>query len=123
MTFAPGVPALLGGVQPGTINVDLSFSGISADNHCEFVLSRFASIVDTYDCSALLSNSNPATFSLASVPAGATGAAVPGAVYYAYVRLWNAAAPKQSRKVVPLPGFINLRNTGTATVNGTVPGA
>jgi len=122
-TFAPVVPALASGVQSGTVNVDLSFSGISADNQCELVLARFASIIDTHDCSTLLSNTTPALFSLTGVPAGAAGAAVPGAYYYAYVRLWNSAAPKQSRKLVPLPGFIDLRSTGTATVNGSVPGA
>jgi len=122
-TFAPMVPALASGVQSGSINVDLSFSGISADNHCELVLARFASIIDTYDCSAQLSNTSPAIFSLTGVPAGASGAAVPGAYYYAYVRLWSSAAPKLSRKLVSLPGFIDLRTSGTASVNGTVPGA
>lgn len=121
-TFAPGVPSLRSGVQSGAVDVNLSFSGISADNQCEFVLARFAAIIDTFDCSSLLSNSTPAVFSLSGVPAGASGAAVPGAYYYAYVRLWNSAAPKLSRKVVPLNGAIDLRATGSATVNGTVIG-
>jgi len=121
-TFAPGVPTLRSGVQSGTVNVDLSFSGISADNQCEFVLARFASIIDTYDCSSVLSNTTPAQFSLTGVPAGSTAAGVPGAYYYGYVRLWNSAAPKLSRKIVPLNGPIDLRTTGSATINGTVTG-
>jgi hypothetical protein len=122
-TFVPGVPALVSGVQSGTVNVDLSFSGINVDNNCELVLARFAAIIDTYDCSAALSNTTPAVFSLSGVPAGSAGAPVPGAYYYAYVRLWSSASPKLTRKVVPLPGFIDLRSTSTAPLNGSVPGA
>ena len=122
-TFVPGVPTLVAGVQSGTVAVDLSFSGINVDNNCELVLARFAAIVDTYDCSSLLSNTTPALFSLTGVPAGSAGTPVPGAYYYAYVRLWSTATPKQSRKIVPLPGFIDLRSTNSAPLNGSVPGA
>jgi hypothetical protein len=122
-TFVPGVPTLISGVQSGTINVDLSFSGINVDNNCELVLARFAAIIDTYDCSSALSNTAPALFSLTGVPAGSAGTPVQGAYYYAYVRLWDSASPKLTRKVVPLPGVIDLRATGAATLNGSVPGA
>jgi hypothetical protein len=125
-TFAPPVPALATGVQSGTINTSLDFSGISIDNKCELVLARFASIIDTVDCSGLLSTNgggNTGSFALTGVPAGATGAAVPGAVYYGYVRLWQAGHGKATRRIVPLPGFIDLRTTSSATLNGSVPGA
>jgi hypothetical protein len=122
-TFTPGVPTLIGGVQPGTIAVTLSFSGINVDNQCELVLARFAAIVDTYDCSSMLSNTVPATFNLAGVPAGTSATPVPGAYYYAYVRLWSTAAPKATRRIVPLPGFVDLRSSTSAPLNGAVPGA
>jgi hypothetical protein len=122
-TFTPGVPALASGVQSGTVDVTLSFSGIHVDDNCELVLARFAAIIDTYDCSALLSNTTPAMFSLTGVPAGSTATPVPGAYYYAYVRLWSSASPKATRQIVPLPGFVDLRATPSQTLNGTVPGA
>jgi hypothetical protein len=121
-TFTPGIPALASGVQSGTVNVDLSFSGISADNSCEFVLARFAAIIDTYDCSALLSNSTPALFSLSGVPAGSAGTPVAGAYYYAYLRLWDSAHPFLSRRIVPLAGFVDLRASSAQTINGSVIG-
>jgi hypothetical protein len=122
-TFVPGVPALLGGVQAGTVGVNLSFSGINVDNHCELVIARFAAIIDTYDCSALLSNTTPAAFTLTGIPAGSPATPVPGAYYYAYVRLWSTSSPKLTRRIVPLPGFIDLRTSSTSTLNGAVPGA
>jgi hypothetical protein len=122
-TFVPGIPTLDGGVSNGTVNVTLAFSGISVDNNCELVLARFATIADTYNCSSLLSNSTPASFSVTNVPSGSASNPVLGAYYYAYVRLWETGNGKATRKIVPLPGFIDLRTTNTATLNGSVPGA
>jgi hypothetical protein len=125
-TFTPAAPMLDSGVQSGTVNVDLSFSGISVDNNCELVLARFASIITTYDCSSFLSTNggaNSGLFALSGVPAGDPGASVPGAYYYAYVRLWQTGHGRATRKIVPLQGFIDLRNTTSATLNGSVPGA
>ena len=125
-TFVPGAPALVSGVQSGTINVNLSFSGIANDDSCSLVVSRFAAIIDadTMDCSTLISTakSNGGTssgsFSLTGVPSG-----VPGAYYYAYVRVWNSAHPAASKLIVPLAGFIDLRTQSTQTLNGSIPGA
>jgi hypothetical protein len=125
-TFMPGTPSLVSGVQSGSVMVNLSFSGISVDNKCEFVLVRFASIVDTYDCSSMLgtnSGMNSGSFTLTGIPAGASGANVLGAYYYAYVRLWETGHGVLTRRIVPIPGFINLINTGSATVNASIVGA
>jgi hypothetical protein len=122
-TFVPGVPTLDSGVTDGTVNVTLAFSGISVDNNCELVFARFATIINTYNCSSLLSSTTPVSFSVTDVPAGSASNPVPGAYYYAYVRLWETGHGKLTRKIVPLPGFIDLRTTSTATLNGSVPGA
>ena len=114
-------PYLANGVASGTVNVNLSFSNISVDNNCEFVLARFATVVDTYNCSSLLSTNhgfNSGTISLTGV-----GAGLPGAVYYAYVRLWETGSGTTTRRIVPLAGFIDLRTQTTQTINGSVPGA
>ncbi|HYA66940.1 MAG TPA: DUF4382 domain-containing protein, partial [Burkholderiaceae bacterium] len=89
-TFTPVAPTLDNGVQAGTVNVTLDFSSISIENNCELVLARFASIIDTYNCSGLLSTNggnNHGSFALTQVPAGDSATPVPGAYYYAYVRL------------------------------------
>jgi len=125
-TFVPGMPALVSGVQSGTINVTLSFSGIVNDDSCALVVSRFAAIIDTdtTDCSTLINTakSNGGTssgsFNLTGIPAG-----VPGAYYYAYVRVWNSANPKASKLLVPLTGFIDLRTQSAQPLNGSIPGA
>ena len=124
--FAPLAPTLDTGVQSGTLNVTLDFSGINVDNNCEMVLARFAAIIDTFDCSAYLSSNggpNTGMFALNGVPAGDAAASVAGAYYYAYVRLWQTGHGRVTRKIVPLPGFIDLRSATSATVNGSVPGA
>jgi uncharacterized protein DUF4382 len=125
-TFAPAAPTLDSGVQSGTVNITLDFSGISVDNNCELVLARFAAIIDTYSCSSYLSSNggpNTGVFALNGVPAGDASTPVAGAYYYAYVRLWETNHGRATRKIVPLPGFIDLRNTSSATLNGSVPGA
>ena len=125
-TFTPALPALVSGVQSGTVNATLAFSGISVDNQCELVLARFAAIVDTYDCHSFLSTnggSNTGSFALNGVPAGDSAMPVPGAYYYAYVRLWQTGHGAATRRIVPLPGFIDLRSATSATLNGSVPGA
>ncbi|HXW65567.1 MAG TPA: DUF4382 domain-containing protein [Burkholderiaceae bacterium] len=124
-TFAPAAPALDSGVQSGTINVTLDFSNIKVENNCELVLARFASIIDTYDCSSFLSTNgggNSGSFALTDVPAGDSATPVPGAYYYAYVRLWETGHGKATRLIVPLDGFIDLRSTTSATVNGSIVG-
>jgi len=123
--FAPAAPALDSGVQSGTVNVTLDFSDISIENNCELVLARFASIIDTYDCSSYLSTNggtNSGSFTLTGVPAGDSSTPVPGAYYYAYVRLWETGHGATTRLIVPLDGFIDLRNTNSATLNGSIVG-
>jgi hypothetical protein len=108
------------------VNVTLAFNGISLDNNCEFVLARFAAIIDTYSCSSLLgSNGGPngGMLVLNGVPAGDSSTPVPGAYYYAYVRLWQTGHGRVTRRIVTLPGFIDPRSTTSATLNGSVPGA
>jgi len=120
-TFTPGTPTLAAGVNPGTINASLTFSNISVDNNCELVLARFATIVGTYNCSAMLGSnggSNAGSIVLSGIPSG-----VPGAYYYAYVRLWETGHGKLTRRIVALPGFVDLRTSSTQSLNGSVPGA
>ena len=125
-TFTPSAPMLNSGIESGTVNVTLDFSGISLDNNCELVLARFAAIVDTFNCGSYLSSNggpNNGMFALNGVPAGDASGSVSGAYYYAYVRLWQTGHGRATRRIVPLPGFVDLRSATSATLNGSVPGA
>jgi hypothetical protein len=115
-TFLPSNPTLLSGVQSGTVNFNLTFTGGSVDNSCQLVLSRFAAVIDTVDCTSLLNLPGGGPLSMTGVPAGE-----PGAYYYAYVRLWNATTGRLS--IAPIDGMIDLRTQITQPVNGTIPGA
>jgi hypothetical protein len=72
------------------------------------------------DISATLA-ANTGTYSV-TLPAGTSGAPVPGAYYYGYLRVWNSAAPKLSTRVFPINGMIDLRSTDAVTgMNVTLP--
>jgi hypothetical protein len=64
---------------------------------------------------------NTGTYSV-TLPAGTTGAPVPGAYYYGYLRVWNSAQPMLTRKVIPINSMIDLRSTNTVSgMNVTLP--
>ena len=77
------------------------------------VFSRFANIIETVDVSSQVAAGSGA-FSV-GLPAGTVSTPVPGAYYYAYLRVWNSAHPNASLKVVPFNGFADLRNSSTVT--------
>ena len=122
-TFTPQLPTLDSGILTGSVNVTLDFSGLAIDNECEFVIERFATIINSYDCNALLVDNTPESFTVGNLPAGSTSDPVAGAYYYAYVRLWEAGHGRATRLVVPLPGMIDLRETTSTTISGSIPGA
>jgi hypothetical protein len=62
-----------------------------------------------------LSGGSGGTFGSLTLPAGSSGAHVPGAYYYGYVRVWNSTHPLTTFKVIPFNGFIDLRTTNTVT--------
>ena len=116
-TFTPAAPTLQSGVQNGTVGGTIAISSIGNYTEGEVVLARFAHIISAQPFS-LTANTTP-TFSISGV-----GANVPGAYYYAYVRLDNCTGTipgttptntKCSHKIVPINGAIDLRTTTTAT--------
>jgi hypothetical protein len=118
--FVPPSPALSSSVVAGTVGGSISQTTPGTYSSGYLVLSRFANIVHTVDISATLAANN-GTYSV-MLPAGTAGTPAPGAYYYAYLRVWNSAAPLSSRKVIPINGMIDLRNTNTVTgMNVTLP--
>jgi hypothetical protein len=120
-TFVPPVPTLAAGLQNGSVSGNLSISNATAYDHATLVISRFANIITTQDVSSLLSSGG--SFSVTGLPAGSTSNPQLGAYYYGYLRLWKAGAHLPA-KIVPIPGFIDLRTTNSVTgFNVTVSGS
>jgi hypothetical protein len=118
--FTPPLPTLTSSVVAGTVSGNITQTTHGMYDSGYLVLSRFANIVHTVDISATLA-ANSGTYSV-TLPAGTSGAPVPGAYYYGYLRVWNSAAPKLSTRVIPINGMIDLRNTNAVTgMNVTLP--
>jgi hypothetical protein len=114
-------------VVPGTVSGTITQTTHGNYDSGYLVVSRFANIVNTVDIRAQLV-ANSGTYSV-TLPAGGwlipdttAYANVPGAYYYAYLRVWNSANPLTTLKVIPIPGIIDLRNVSTVTgINVTLP--
>lgn len=114
--FAAPTPALSSKVVAGTVSGNIQQLTAGTYDKGYLVISRFANIVDTVDISGILTANQGAggAYSV-TLPAGSSTAAVPGAYYYAYLRVWNSAHPKKTTKVVPVDGFIDLRSSASAS--------
>jgi hypothetical protein len=127
LTFAPPTPTLSSSVVLGTVSGTITQTTHGNYDSGYLVVSRFANIVDTVNISTQLA-ANGGTYSV-TLPAGgwlipgtADYANVPGAYYYAYLRVWNSANPLTTLKVIPIISIIDLRNVSTLTgINVTLP--
>jgi hypothetical protein len=105
-------PSPMLNVSQGTVTGSITqYMGLY--NKGYLVLTRFNSIVNTLDISATL-NANTGNYSV-TLPAGNAGTLVPGAYYYAYLRVWNSTQPVATLKIIPLSSMIDLRSTSTIT--------
>ena len=111
-TFTESNPSLSNGVSMGAVSGTIATAAGVYDKGY-LVFSRFANIMETVDLSAQIAGGTSG-FNV-NLPAGTSTSPVPGAYYYAYVRVWNSAHPKQTLKVVPFNGFIDLRSNSTQT--------
>jgi Domain of unknown function (DUF4382) len=129
--FTTPMPTLSSSVVPGTVNGTITQTTPGTYDSGYLVISRLANIVDTVDISTTLTANGGAggAYSGVTLPAGTNLAPEPGAYYYAYLRVWNSgssAKVKVSTKIIPIPGFIDLRQvvpvTGlNVTLNATLP--
>jgi hypothetical protein len=117
LLFAPVMPSLSSNVVAGTVSGTIAQSTPGTYDSGYLVLSRFANIEDTVDISGILTANAGAggPYSFSPLPAGTASAHVPGAYYYAYLRVWNNAHPLTTLKVIPINGFIDLRKVSTVT--------
>jgi len=112
ISFTPPSPVLINGVQNGTASGTITIGSASSFDHATLVISRFASIVTSLDVSSALTSGG--SFSVSGLPSGSAGVPVPGAYYYAYLRLWKAGSGKRAT-IVPVPTFIDMRTTNSVT--------
>jgi len=122
-TFTPGAPTLQAGVQSGTVVGTIAIGGTGIYTEGEVVVARFAHIISAQSFN-LTANTAP-TYSITGL-----GAKVPGAYYYAYLRLDNCTGTipgttptntKCSHMIIPISGAIDLRTaTSAAGMNVSV---
>lgn len=135
VTFTPPVPTLASGLSNGSATANITVVNKGGYDHATLVIARFASIITTLDASSALTSSTSSasaasgasstsstgsTTSLAvsGLPAGSSAKPAPGAVYYAYLRVWKTGARKKAL-IVPFSGFIDLRSSNTASISLT----
>ena len=115
LTFAANNPTLAAGVVNGTVTGTISLLTAGEYDKGYLVLSRFANIVNTVDISGILTaNSGTGGSYQVNLPAGTANAPVPGAYYYAYLRVWKTGQASKW-KTIPINGFIDLRTSSSVS--------
>lgn len=105
---------------PGAITFNVTALTPGRFDKGQVVVARYGMIVNTQSIDGVLA-ANGGAVTMSNLPAGSTTQANPGAVYYAYLRLWNSASPQLRPRLVPVLSFADLRTSSSATVNVTVP--
>lgn len=107
-------PTLQTGVANGTVTGTVAIGSIGPEYvSAQVVLARFAHIITVQDIpTADLVQNGTFNFSLTGIGAGSSSASVPGAYYYAYVRL---VKNNGGHTIVPIHGAIDLRSTNSVT--------
>ncbi|MGB2816712.1 MAG: DUF4382 domain-containing protein [Burkholderiaceae bacterium] len=102
-------------------SIDLKVATLTAGRYDkgQLVVSRFGSIVNSQSIDTALGNGG--TVTMGNLPAGSAALPNPGAVYYAYVRVWNSTTPLVRPRVVPVLAFADLRTNTSASLNVTLP--
>lgn len=105
---------------PGSIRFTVTPQTAGRYDRGQVVVARYGMVVDSHPIDAVLA-SNGGTVTLDNLPAGSATLANPGAVYYAYARVWNSANPLLRPRIVPVLGLADLRSTDSASLNLTLP--
>ena len=104
---------------PGSIDLKVTTLTAGRYDKGQLVVSRFGSIVNSQPIDAALSSGG--TVTMANLPAGSAALPNPGAVYYAFVRVWNSTTPLVRPRIVPVLAFADLRTSTSASLNVTLP--
>jgi hypothetical protein len=104
---------------PGSIVLNVTTATAGRFDKGQLVVSRFGSIVNSQPIDNVLASGG--TVTMANLPAGSASLANPGAVYFAYLRVWNSNTPNLRPRIVPVLGFADMRGTNSATLNAVLP--
>ena len=117
--FTANPPTLQSNVQSGTVTGTVSVGSIGAYTSAQIVVARNGAIITSQDIPAANWVANGTyQYSISGIGAGSATTALPGAYYYAYLRLDDGAG---HHKIVPMSGYIDLRSTNSVTgMNVTV---
>lgn len=112
LNFLAQAPQMESTVQPGTVSGTVAFGASLPGGYTEgqIVLARFAHVISSTPVSFVANGTQNFTFS-------GVGAEVPGAYYYAYVRLdnCNTNTTHCTHKYYPVAGFADLRTATSVT--------
>jgi hypothetical protein len=104
---------------PGAITFNVNTLTPGRFDKGQVVVARYGMIVNTQSIDSVLASGGAVTMS--NLPAGSAAKSNPGAVYYAYLRVWNSSTPNIRPRIVPVLSFADLRTSSSAAMNVTVP--
>lgn len=105
---------------PGVIRFNVTTQTAGRFDRGQLVVARYGTIVDSRPLDSVLAG-NGGTLTMSNVPAGSATLTNPGAIYYAYARVWNSSSPLLRPRIVPVLGLADLRTSGDASLNLTLP--
>jgi hypothetical protein len=105
---------------PGAITFNVTTQTAGRFDKGQVVVSRYGLIVNSQSIDGVLA-SNGGTLTMNNLPAGSATLGNPGAVYYAYLRVWNSNNPALRPRIVPVLGLADLRTADSASLNVTLP--
>jgi len=105
---------------PGAINFNVTTLTAGRFDRGQVVVSRYGMIVNSQSIDDVLAG-NGGTVTMSNLPAGSTALTNPGAVYYAYLRVWKSTNPLLRPRIVPVLGLADLRSSASASLNVTLP--
>lgn len=105
---------------PGAITFNVTTQTAGRYDRGQVVVSRYGMIVNSVPVDGVLAT-NGGALTLSNLPAGSATLTNPGAVYYAYLRVWNSTNPLLRPRLVPVLGFADLRTANSASLNVTLP--
>lgn len=105
---------------PGEINFNVTTQTAGRFDRGQLVVARYGMVTDSKSLDGVLA-SNGGTLTLNNLPAGSATLTNPGAVYYAYARVWKSSNPLLRPRIVPVLGLADLRTSNSASLNLTLP--